>query len=173
MAFSMIVGSLLAPSAHAATGNSGNNNFFSGLVEYISQKFGLDKTKVQVAVQEYHNKVKATITPRPAQTPEARQAMEKKRLDVLVNQGKITADQEKAIIAELTALMAKYPVYPNATPDQRKMRMENVQNELTAWAKSQNIDPTVVFPMGARGGWMGRGHRGFRDGDDIKPTPTP
>ena len=38
--------------------NSGGGNFFSGLINFISQKFGLDKTKVQSAMSDYRKQNK-------------------------------------------------------------------------------------------------------------------
>lgn len=160
--------------AYAANGWFGQGNFFTKLVEYISQKFGLDKTQVQSAVTDFQQQQKATITPRPTLSPQDILNREKTRLDNLVSQSKITTDQENAILAELAALRTKYPFDPqsNLTPDQRKAQMQNMQNDWTTWAKANNIDPNLIRPwgmgfgMGGRG--FGRGPRGH-----WGPTPTP
>ena len=176
IAVTLIVGALfVSVPAYAADSGFKGGNFFSGLVEFISQKLGIDKTKVQSAVQEYQQQKKATITPRPTMSSQQQQDAEKKRLDLLVSQGKITQDQENAIITELKAMMAKYPFDKNATQDQRKTQITNMQNELKAWLQSpqgQEIDQTYVLPMLRRGGVGGRMNGNFR-GRGPKPTPTP
>ena len=107
-------------------------------------------------------------------SPEARQTSDKKRLDALVSQGKITQAQEDAIIAELATLRAKYPVDPNATPEQRKTQMTNIQNDIKSWAKINGIDPTYIMPYG-QGRGIGVGRRGgmMRGNEGKEPTGTP
>jgi len=168
----VIAGSLLTVSrpAYAASGDFWGGNFFSGLIQYIAQKFGLDKTKVQTAVNDYQQQKKATITPRPTMSPQDRQTAEKKRLDPFVTQGKITADQENAIIAELETVRTKYKLDSNLTSDQRKTEMQNMQNDLKSWAQSQGIDSTYVLPMFGPGRGGGNGFRGRRG---PGPTITP
>ena len=174
-AVTLMTGSLfVSQPVHAANGGFIGGNFFSGLIQFISQKFGLDKTKVQTAVQDYQKQTKATITPRPTMSPDQQQAVEKKRLDPLVSQGKITGDQENAIIAELEAMRTKYTFDKNATPDQRKTQMTNMQNELKTWAQSQGIDSTYVVPAFGQGrGPGGRMNGGGFRGRGPRPTSTP
>ena len=167
----VIVGTLFVsrPAYAAEKGGFWGGNFFSGLVTFISQKFGLDKTQVQNAVQDYKKQTMATITPRPTMSPESKQTAEKKRLDTLVSQGKITTDQENAIIAELEAVQAKYKLDASAAPEQRKTQMQSIQSELKSWATSQGIDISYLM-MGGNGRGMGGGMRGNRT---PKPTVTP
>jgi ribosomal protein L3 len=143
---------------HAQT----NNNPFSGLIQFISQKFGLDQNKVQSAVTDYKTQQKQNFQKNQEQN-------EKNRLDALVKQGKITSDQEQAIINELAALKTKYNPsnFKNLTADQRKQQITAEQAELKAWAQSQGIDPTYITPG------FGRGFRGMHKGWNITPTPTP
>jgi hypothetical protein len=178
-AFILLTGSLFAVSkpVYAANGGMWGGNFFSGFIDFISQKFGLNKTQVQSALQDYQAQQKATITPRPTMSPADRQAAEKKRYDVLVSQGKITTEQENLIINELEALRTKYNLgsQNNETSEQRKTDMQNMQNELKTWAESQNIDPNLLMPgfgMGGRGFGMGRGgdKSGLKGNWGSKPT---
>lgn len=157
--------------AYAASGNT-KGNFFSGLIQFIAQKFGLDQNTVKAAVTQYQNQVRASITPRPTQTPEQMAAREKARLDKLVSAGTITSAQETAIIAELATLRSKYnPAnFKNLTADQRKQQFQNEQSDIKAWAQSNGIDPKYVTPgfgMAGQGGFRGSG---FGRG---KPSPTP
>lgn len=159
-AAALVIGSFFAVRpTYAATGGFFGGNFFSEFITFISQRFGLDKTQVQTAVKDFQQQKKATTTPRPTMSPEDRTTAEKKRLDALVNRGKITSEQENAIIAELAAVRAKYPIDSNTTPDQRKTQMTSMQNDLKVWAQAQGIDPSYVMFYG-RGWGMGEERKG-------------
>jgi hypothetical protein len=162
--------------AYAANGFMGGGNFFSNLITFISQKFGLDKTLVQNAVTEFQNQQKAYITPRPTLSPQEIQDREKQRLDPLVKSGKITQDQENAIITEQAALNTKYPFtgQRQMTADQRKTLMTNRQNDWTTWAKANGIDPTIVgqFGMGGPGVKRGFGRGKMMNGNQNPPPLT-
>src|ERR1035437_2238683 len=132
--------------ADSATTNN-KPNFFQGLITFIEQKFGLNKDQVTAAVNQYKSQVKATITPRPTQTPAQILAQEKTRLDKLVSSGKITAAQETLILNELTALNAKYNL-SSLTGKQRATQMQAMQTELKTWATTNNINLGYVMQFG-------------------------
>jgi hypothetical protein len=176
----------VAPYAHAQTtgDTQQHGGFFQGFIQFLEQKFGLDKSQVQSAAQEY--KAQITVTPRPTLTADQVTDKEKGRLDKLVSNGKITAAQEQAILTELATLRSKYPTssLQNMTPDQRRTQLQAMQNELKTWAQSQNIDPTYLMPFGMSGMGMGkfedRGQmRGGMKGHGMwgkpsgAPTPAP
>jgi len=170
---------IAVPQVYAQTTGIGTHmNFFQDFIQFISQKFGLDETKVQSAITEYKQQRKATITPRPTLTPQQMVDSEKTRLDQLVKDGKITSDQETAIINELSALRAKYNSgsLKDLTPDQRKTRMNTVRDEIISWAKSQGIDSSYVMPgfaMRNRGpGMRGRGKEWNERIGIVSPSPT-
>jgi hypothetical protein len=162
--------------------NNQHLNFFQELVQFFSQKFGLDKTQVQSALTDFKNQQKANITPRPTFSPQQMTDREKTRLDQLVKDGKITTDQETAIINKLASLRTKYNLgsQNTLTADQRKTQTTNMRDEIVAWAKSQGIDSSYVmggFGTGGRGPGGGdndmRG-RGNWDGqkENMSGTPT-
>ncbi len=133
-------------SVYAAEDNATHAGFFQNLVQFMSQKFGLDKTQVQNAMTEFHTQQRGSMTPRPTLTPQQMADKDKERLDALVSAGKITADQETQILAELASLREKYK--PGSTMDKKAMHEETVE-----WAKSKGIDSSYVLP----GPMMGRG----------------
>jgi len=154
--------------AYAATSSSTNGGFLSGLFQFIAQKFGLDQNQVKSAVQDYANQNKTKIQQNMA-------TREKKRLDALVTRGKITSAQETAIINELATLQSKYNIanFKSLTPDARKQKFQDEQNEIKTWAASQNIDPKYVLP-GFGMGMQGHMRRFDRWGGAFaSPTPTP
>lgn len=163
IAVAVLIGSLFATtqSAYAANGGFLGGNFFTNFIHFLSQKFGLNLTTAQVqsAVQDFKQQRKAMITPRPTMSPQQQQDAEKKRLDPLVIQGKITTAQESAIIAELDLVRSENKFDPNETPAERKAQMTNIQNALTVWAKANSIDPTYMT-FGGMGRGIGRGMGG-------------
>jgi polyhydroxyalkanoate synthesis regulator phasin len=162
----------VVPPAHAQGTNSGNGNFFSGLVQFIAQKFGLDKTQVQSAINDYHTQNKANIALRPTPSAQDLQNRDKTRLDKLVSAGKITAAQEQAILDELTSLRLKYKFDKSLTTDQRKTQMQAMQADIKSWATSQGINPSYVMMFGISG-LRGRGMREPGEGWGEKPSVTP
>lgn len=134
--------SVLTPAYAAAQANTSQPNFFSQLVTFISQKFGLDKTQVQNAVTQFKQQKKTA-------NQQNRQNREQTRLDQLVKDGKITKDQENAILKELADLKAKYnPAnMKNLTQDERQKQMQAEQNELKSWAQANGIDPLIIMPV--------------------------
>ena len=164
----------VTPSAFAQSSSTNpNSNFFQGLINFIEQKFGLNKDQVTAAVNQYKAQVKASITPRPTLTPAQIQAQEKARLDKLVSSGKITSAQETAIIAELAALNSQYPL-TGLTGTARRTQMQAMQTAFKTWAQAQtpSINITGLMPFGGMGGPRDgmNGKGGFRG--QWKPTPT-
>lgn len=163
--------------AYAANGwfAFGGGNFMSGIEDYLSRKFNLDKTQVMNAVENFHAEQQANPTPGTAPGEADIEARERKRLDVLVSQGKITADQENAIIAELAALRAKYPNQTVRNEEEWEARHQALVNDWKTWADANGIDPDMIRPFGYGGRFMGvkaaMMHHMWRDG--ITPTPTP
>jgi hypothetical protein len=162
----------VVPVTHAQGSTSNTQgNFFQGFVQFFAQKFGLDKTQVQSAVNDYRTQIRPKITPRPTPSAQDIQNREKSKLDKLVSQNKITAVQEQLILDELSALHSKYN-FNNLTPDQRRTKMQEMLNELKTWAQSQRINQGYVLPLiGMRGGLRG-GMKRFGKWTP-KPSSTP
>lgn len=163
----LLLGLTVLTPAYAAQSNTSQQNFFSQLVTFISQKFGLDKTQVQNAVTQFKQQKKT-------ENQQKMQDREQTRLDQLVKDGKITKDQENAILKELTDLRAKYNSanMKNLTPDERQKQIQAEQNELKSWEQTNGIDPLIIMPVrpsgmprpsgmiGPKGRLSGQGRRG-------------
>jgi Flp pilus assembly protein CpaB len=117
-----------------------SKNPLSGLVEAIAQKFSLDKTKVQVVVDDFEKKRRADMQKMMEQRM-------KTKFDALVKQGKITSQQESAILAKLKELKGKNnpETFKNMTPQERQKAMQDKKTQLEQWAKSQGIDPQYLM----------------------------
>lgn len=125
----------------------------NGLAETIAQKFGLDKSKVQTVVDEFHT----------SKMKERQAEMQKKWEDKLtqeVKDGKITDAQKQAILKKLDELRSKYnpDTISNMTVEERRKAMEAKQTELKSWADSQGINESyLIFGFGRFGmhkqGW--------------------
>lgn len=141
------------------------NNFFSSFIEKIASIFHLDKGQVQSVANTVKSEQKTKMQ-------EQQKQREQDRLTKLVQDGKITETQKQAILNELTALKNKYDPsqFQSLTPEQRKQKMKDRQDELTSWAKSQGVDPSYLMMGIGRGSNGGKGMR--RGGWQPKITPT-
>jgi len=110
------------------------------LVDFIAQKFGLDKDKVQNAMQEFNQQKKQ-------KKQNQFQSRLKKRLDELVSQGKMTVDQENTLLKKVAELKSKYSPAnrQNLSITQRKSRQEKEREELKAWASANGIDWSLIM----------------------------
>lgn len=152
----------VVPAYAASTTTTTAPNFFQGLVQFIAQKFGLDQNQVQSAVNDYRTQHKQ-------QVQQTMQDNEKKHLDSLVSQGKLTSSQEQQIIDEQNKLRNEYnPAdFKNLTPDQRKAKFQQEQAEIKAWSQSTGISTQYLRP-----GEFGR-MRMFNRWNNNAAEPTP
>lgn len=132
----------------------------SGLIQYLSQKFNLDQTKVETAVTEYRTQER---TDRQKQMTENYTVY----LDGLVKEGKITEAQKTTLLAKHSELQKSHEsaAATSQSREDRRTQMDKERTDLEAWAKSQGIDISYLqFGFGGRG-MMGRG--GQMRGDNF------
>ena len=141
--------------------------FFDGLVKYIADKFHLDQSQVKSAVSEYQAQHQTEMQKK-------HDTQEKARLDKLVKDGKITQDQENAIISEVKALREKYHVggEKDMTPQERKTQFDAMQKEAKSFAQEHKIDIKYLMPEFGMKMRMGM-KRGMMDGHNRPITVTP
>lgn len=136
-------------SAAADTNAQGN------LVEKIASKFNISKDDVQKVFDEE----------RAAHQAE-REEKVSERLQKLVDDGTITANQKTAIEAKLKELKAEHEANRGAkqdlSEDEREAKMEEKRSALEAWAKEQGLDLSKLKGIfggpGGHGGHGGPGH---------------
>lgn len=131
----------------AATSNGNGND----LAEKIATKFNLNKDEVKQVFEEEHTARRAEHEKRVSE-----------RLQKLVDEGTITAEQKTAIEAKLKELQANreehHEEMENLSDDERKAKLEEKRTELENWAKEQGLDLSKL--KGVFGGPRGHGHRG-------------
>ena len=129
------------------------------LVQMIAQKFGLNQSDVQSVVDQYRQNRQSQM-----------EAQFKTRLDQDVTAGKITAAQETLIINERQTLAAnrqsQMANFKNMTQAQRQAAMQQNKQDVTTWAKQNNIDIQYLYGGFGR---MGMG-RGFGSGNGNQAT---
>jgi cytidylate kinase len=129
----------------------------ASMITRLSQKLGVPEAQVKSAFDQMHTEHAA----------EMKANMETK-LSALVADGKITEAQKTAILAKMEEFRTKREQsresFQNLTREERKEKMETEKAELEAWAKSQNIDLSIL-PFGKFNGMMRMGghHGGGRE----------
>jgi hypothetical protein len=145
-------------------------NFFDGLVKFIADEFHLDQNQVKTAVNTYKSQ-------QQAQHQQNLGDREKTRLDQLVKDGKITQDQENAILDEEKTLQSKYnpQAMKGLSAADRKAKFDAMNTDIQTWAKDHNIDPKYLMPNFGIGMKMGVRRANWRMNKPtttITPTPT-
>ncbi len=114
-------------------------NSSGALAQTIAQKFGLDKTQVQSAIDEFRQTKFITRQQRMEES-------KMKRLDILVSTGKITTEQKEAILTEQAKLEKEHPAdsFKNMTPEERKKIFDIERSEIGVWAKALGIDQRYI-----------------------------
>lgn len=135
--------------ANAESGTTTGTDPMSSLVDKIASTFNLDKTKVQEVFDEQRSEMETK-----------REAEVETKLQTLVNNGTITAEQKTAIKAKMAEMKAERESnkddFKDMTEEERKAAMDKKKTELETWAKEQGIDLTKLTGI-FRG--PGGGHR--------------
>lgn len=130
------------------------NHPLSGLVQAITQKFGLNQSEVQSVFDQYHEQQ------REEKQVQMQQRLEE-RLNSDVESGKLTTEQKKLILEKFSQLEQEREneSFANMTQEERRQELEKRKADLQSWAESQNIDPSyLMFGFGRRmGGFKNNG----------------
>ena len=132
-------------SAHGL-GFAGQENF----VGRLAAKLGRSDSDVQTAIGQIRQENQAE-----------RQQQLEASLSQAVADGKITADQQQAILTKFSQLSAQHQAdmdnFQNMTPKERQAARQSHHDDLTNWAKDQGIDLSAL-PLGFA---MGQGMHGI------------
>lgn len=137
-------------------------NPMSILVQKIADKFSLNQEEVQAVFDEAHQEMHTQ-----------REAQYQSRLDQLVTDGKITADQKQLILDKHqemeSASQADFEAFKDVTPEERRAQMQAHHDEMQTWAEENGIDLQYLIPMG-KGGHRGFGGPGFDQTEDVSES---
>lgn len=135
----------MAATTFAAT-DSPTDGPASSLVQKIADKFKLNKDEVQKVFDEAHNEHKVE-----------RQKHFSERLDKLVGEGKITAEQKQKILDKFEQMKNERIVIEDGSAKPNFEQMKQKKAELQQWAKDNGIDLNLIKPEhGPRHGGMHR-----------------
>lgn len=124
-------------SAQAATNTTNDGSTEQTLVDKIATKFNLKKDDVQAVFDQ----------DREEHRQERQQKLEE-RLSKAVSDGKITEQQKALILDKLQEMQTYMESLKDKTPKERHNLMKAKRDELTNWAKDNNIPLQYLHPMG-------------------------
>ncbi len=141
------LGSVAGVSAASVQADGGNRT--AALIEKISSKFNVNQDEVKAVFDEQREENQA-----------ARDAELSTKLDQLVSEGKLTAEQKDAISEKRVELMAEREANKESgqdkTDEARKAEHEIKKAGLETWAEENGIDKEYLGLI------SGHGDRGFR-----------
>lgn len=109
---------------------------YPSIVKKIAEKFNLNEKDVQAVFDEDRQSHFADM-----------QARWSEKLDDLVNEGKITKEQKDAIVKKHEEMHNKMLELKDLSPEERKTKMQEIHEDLKAWADENGIDLAFVGPM--------------------------
>lgn len=140
----------IAGTTLAADNTTTDNKPISSLVQRIADKFNLDKAEVQKVFDESR-----------AEHEAEREQKFNERLDALVSEGKITAEQKTKIVEKLDAMKTEREANKNDGNRPTREEMKAKKAEFQKWAADNNIDLSIIKPEHGGGGFGGRGGHGL------------
>lgn len=147
LAFALLGSGLFASTTVFADEN-GNGVHMQGLVQKISEKFGLSQDEVQTVFDEYRDEMHSEM-----------EQKQEERLDELVESGTITEEQKQLILDKREELREKREAFKSSGAEndrgQMKAQMDSDRQELEAWADANGIDVSYLM-----GGFGKKSHHG-------------
>lgn len=116
-----------------------NNGQHQSLIAELAQKLGIDQSKVQTAFDQIRQDRQSQVSQRYEDM-----------LSQAVQNGKITDSQKQLILEKHKEFLDKRQTnWQNLTPQQRRDELKRERQDITDWAKQNNIDP--IYLWGKRG----------------------
>ena len=131
--------------ANQALANGGE--FHEGLVQRLTEKFGLNQTEVEEVMSEYRGEHRG-------QMQAERQSQREESLSQAVSDGKITQAQKDSYLAKMAELQANRPALADLTPEEHQANKESHRAEMETWAEANGLDLDDLHPL------MGKGLKG-------------
>jgi UDP-N-acetylglucosamine pyrophosphorylase len=122
----------------------------SSIIRKLVQRFGLKESEVESVFSEAREEKQKQMQERFEQ-----------RLDQAVQEGKLTEAQKQVVLIKHRELQTKVQNKPanwyNMTPEEKKSFMQKQRQDLETWAKDNNLDLSLIMPLG---GFGKQGHMG-------------
>jgi hypothetical protein len=122
---------------------------FPPVIQKLVEKFNLDPAEVDEVLQQDRKEREAR-----------RLSIFEDRLEQAVKDGKLTEKQKEAILAKRKEMQAKIENLRGLSPEERHEALQQLREEVAAWAKENGIDAKWLL-MGKGRGFGPRGFCGF------------
>ena len=110
---------------------------YPSIVQKIAERFNLDEEDVKAVFDEERDEHHAEMQARWAE-----------RLEDLVNDGKINAEQKQAILDKHEEMHNKMLEWKDLSHEERHQKMQELHEEFKNWADEQGIDLPLLGPFG-------------------------
>ena len=147
----IVLGVILVGLLSVSVASARDSGTYPSIVQKIAEKFNLNESDVQAVFDEEREEHYADMY-----------AKWSERLDDLVNDGKITAEQKQAILDKHEEMHNKMLEYQSLDPEERYEKMIGLHEEFKTWAEGQGIDLPLLGPFGH--GFMRGFHKGYMMG---------
>ena len=128
---------ILAVGVLSTTAVSAQDSVYPPIIERIAEKFNLNKDDVKNVFEEVHNERAADMY-----------ANFVERLDDLVAEGKLTAEQKQALLDKHEEIQKELESLSGLDRKSKTQKVREIQQEFRNWADSQGIDLTQIRPLG-------------------------
>ena len=147
-----------------AQAQANNQGGYPSFVQKIADKFNLDIEEVKAVFDEDRAALQE-------KTKVDSQTRNEEMLDKFIQKGEITAEQKALILAKQNEVAQKQETFRDMSQEERQEAMENLRDELKAWAEKNGIEENFPFFGRGMGGPGDRGHFGSNpDGFGLNPN---
>ncbi|OGM23937.1 hypothetical protein A2715_02045 [Candidatus Woesebacteria bacterium RIFCSPHIGHO2_01_FULL_39_32] len=147
----LVLGVILVGLLSVSVASAQDSDDYPSIVQKIAEKFNLNEADVQAVFVEDREEHYAEM-----------QARWSERLDDLVNDGKITAEQKQVILDKHEEMHNKMEEWKDLNVEERHEKMHALHDEFKTWAEGPGIDLPLLGPFGR--GFMRGFHKGYMMG---------
>jgi len=145
----MILGGALLAGATVVGAQSAEGNYPS-IVQKLADRFNLNLEDVKSVFAENRQEVQLQM-----------EENFQNALDEMVADGKITQEQEEAILEKREEMQGLKEELKDLEPEERQAKMHELRDEVKQWLEENNLNPGLIMGLkkgfGSRGMGMGMG----------------
>ncbi len=132
------------------------------IARMLAERFNLDVDEVQGVLNEEHET-------RHEARHETMEARHEARLDQAVEDGEITEAQKTAIVKKMDGIHEAEGDLKDKDPEERHEAMEALHDDFKKWLEDNDIDPSLIGPIGGGCDEMGKGNGMHGPGSGMGP----